>query len=221
MRSILYEWGLRFMRLMSGAKVVAFVVLFGASSAAATAATMADVVDATYGGFSVTAPTPDAVFVCHGFGCKYRTEVDLTASDHAKLAQLLAAGQASAAAERRAVAEAGAWFDRRVGPVAGTTNHVVRAGVEHMFNTTGQFDCIDSSRNTTSLLLLLDQLKLLRYHDVDVPVARGLLINGQYPHATAVLTEKSTGIKWSVDSWTVGYGQDLEIMPLERWKTLD
>jgi hypothetical protein len=204
---------------MSGVKAVAFVVvLFGASSAGAAAAIMADVVNATYDGFSVTAPTPGAVFVCHGFGCKYRTEVDLTARDHAKLAQLLAAGRASAAAERRAVAEAGAWFDRRVGPVAGTANHAARASAGHMFDT-GQFDCIDSSRNTTSLLLVLDQLKLLRYHDVDVPVARGFLIDGRYPHATAVLTEKSNGIKWSVDSWTVGYGQDLEIMPLERWKT--
>jgi hypothetical protein len=41
------------------------------------------------------------------------------------------------------------------------------------------------------------------------------------PHATAVLVEKATGTKWSIDSWTVGYGQPLEVMPLERWKTLD
>jgi hypothetical protein len=41
------------------------------------------------------------------------------------------------------------------------------------------------------------------------------------PHVTAVLVEKANGTKWAVDSWTVGYGQDLEIMPLERWKTLD
>ena len=94
----------------------------------------------------------------------------------------------------------------------------MRAGAEHLFDT-GQFDCIDSSRNTTSLLLVLDQLKLLRYHDVDVPVARGFLIDGRYPHVTAVLVEKASGTKWAVDSWTVGYGQDLEIMPLERWKT--
>ena len=33
---------------------------------------------ATYGGLSVSAPTPSMVFICHGFGCKYRDEVDLT-----------------------------------------------------------------------------------------------------------------------------------------------
>jgi len=184
----------------------------------AFANTRSYVVDAAYGGYSVTPPTPATVFVCHGFGCKYRAEVDLTPGDRAKLAQILAAGRASPAAERKAIAAAGAWFDRRVGPVAGTANHVARAGVSYMYDV-HQFDCIDSSRNTTSLLLLLDQLNLLRHHDVDAPEARGFLIDGRPPHATAVLVEKGTGTKWSVDSWTVGYGQAPDVMPLDQWKT--
>jgi hypothetical protein len=185
-----------------------------------SAATNGNVVDAAYGGYSVSPPTPSIVFVCHGFGCKYRAEVDLTAGDRAKLTQILASGKRSAAAEREAVAAAGAWFDRRIGPVAGTKDHVARAGAKYMFDV-HQFDCIDSSRNTTSLLLVLDQLKLLRYHDVDAPEARGYFIDGRPPHATAVLVEKASGTKWSFDSWTVGYGQALEVMPLERWKSLD
>jgi len=184
------------------------------------AATKPGVIDAAYGGFPVSPPTPSIVFVCHGFGCKYRAEVDLTAGDRAKLAQVLAAGRASPEAERRAVAAAGAWFDKRVGALAGTANHVARAGAKYMYDV-HQFDCIDSSRNTTSLLLLLDQLNLLRHHDVDVPEARGFFLDGRPPHATAVLVEKANGTKWSVDSWTVGYGQLLEVMPLERWKGLD
>jgi len=184
----------------------------------AFANTKSYVVDAAYSAYSVTPPTPATVFVCHGFGCKYRAEVDLTPGDRAKLAQILAAGRASPAAERKAIAAAGAWFDRRVGPAAGTTNHVARAGASYMFDV-HQFDCIDSSRNTTSLLLLLDQLNLLRHHDVDAPEARGFLIDGRGPHATAVLVEKGTGTKWSVDAWTVGYGQAPEVMPLDRWKT--
>ncbi|HET9715140.1 MAG TPA: hypothetical protein VFP60_03045 [Pseudolabrys sp.] len=196
----------------------AWVLIAGASLA--TAATKTGVIDATYGSFSVTPPTASVVFVCHGFGCKYRAEIDLTSSDRAKLAQLLAAGRSSPAAERKAVSAAGAWFDKRVGPIAGTRNHVARAGAKYMFDRR-QFDCIDSSRNTTSLLLVLDQLKLLRFHDVDAPEARGYMIDGRPPHATAVLVERETGTKWSVDSWTVGYGQALEVMPLERWKSLD
>ena len=195
-------------------------LVYAAGGDIASAATAPNVVDAAYGGYSVTPPTPSIVFVCHGFGCKYRDEVDLTPGDRAKLTQILAAGRASATAERKAVAEAGAWFDKRVGPVAGTQNHVARAGAKYMYDI-HQFDCIDTSRNTTSLLLVLDQLKLLRHHDVEAPEARGYFIDGRPPHATAVLVEKTTGTKWSVDSWTVGYGRALEVMPLERWKAID
>jgi hypothetical protein len=196
------------------------VFVYAVGGEVASAATATNVVDAAYSGLSVTPPTPSMVYVCHGFGCKYRDEVDLTAGDRTKLTQILAAGRASAAAERKAVAAAGAWFDKRVGPVAGTQNHVARAGAKYMYDI-HQFDCIDTSRNTTSLLLVLDQLKLLRHHDVDAPEARGYFIDGRPPHATAVLVEKATGTKWSIDSWTVGYGQALEVMPLERWKAVD
>jgi uncharacterized membrane protein len=199
---------------------VAGGVVYVLGGVIASAATSPNVVDAAYGGLSVTPPTPTMVFVCHGFGCKYRDEVDLTAGDRAKLTQILAAGRASPEAERKAVAAAGAWFDRRVGPIAGTQNHVARAGAKYMYDV-HQFDCIDTSRNTTSLLLVLDQLKLLRHHDVDAPEARGFFIDGRPPHATAVLVEKASGTKWSIDSWTVGYGQALEVMPLDRWKAID
>jgi hypothetical protein len=199
---------------------VAGGVVYAVGGAIAFAATSPNVVDAAYGGLSVSPPTPSTLFICHGFGCKYRDEVDLTAGDRTKLTQILAAGRASAAAERKAVAAAGAWFDKRVGPVAGTQNHVARAGAKYMYDI-HQFDCIDTSRNTTSLLLVLDQLKLLRHHDVAAPEARGFFIDGRPPHATAVLVEKATGTKWSIDSWTVGYGQTLEVMPLDRWKAID
>lgn len=178
----------------------------------------ARVAAATYGPHSMSAPTPAGLFVCHGFGCKFRTRIVLTGADRARLAQMLAPGKASAKAERRAVAAAGAWFDRRIGPVAGTRGHVARAGYEHAGDAK-QFDCIDSSRNTTALLLILEQLRLLRHHAVDVPVSRGLFVDGRSPHTTAVLAETRGGAKWSVDSWTRGYGQAPEIMPLPRWRT--
>src|SRR5512135_345567 len=174
--------------------------VFLLSIAPAAAATMEDVVAATYDGFSVTPPTPAAVYICHGFGCKYRSEVAFGPKDRATLTQLMAAGKASSAAERAAIAKAGAWFDKRVGPEAGTQHHVARAGAKYMYDTR-QLDCIDASRNTTTLLLVLEQLKLLRHHEVDVPVARGYLIDGRPPHVTAVLVDQSGGTKWAVDSW--------------------
>ena len=208
------------MRLKVSLYVAVSCVAVAGSVSIASGATRPRVVAATFAEYSVSPPTPNMVVVCHGFGCKYRVEVDLTPADRAKLTQFLAAGRASAAAERKAVAAAGAWFDKRVGPLAGTENHVARAGMKYMFDTR-QFDCIDTSRNTTSLLIVLDQLNLLRHHDVDEPEARGYMVDGRPPHATAVLVERATGKKWSINSWTVGYGQALEVMPLERWKDLD
>jgi hypothetical protein len=72
-----------------------------------------------------------------------------------------------------------------------------------------------------SLLLILDQLGLLRHHEVDEPVSRGFFVDGRSPHTTAVLVETRRGVKWSVDSCTCGYGEAPEIMPLPRWRTLD
>lgn len=195
--------------------IMGLAVVVGAAVPPALA-DMEEVVAATYDEYSVSPPTLDRVYVCHGFGCKYRTEVGLSSADHARLRQLMDAGRGSAAGERQAVAAAWAWFDRRVAPAAGTLNHVARAGAEFMFNK-AQFDCVDASRNTTTLLLLLDQLHLLRHHRVDMPVSRGLLIDGRPPHYTAVLREKISDIKWAVDSWTRGYGQPAEVMSLTHW----
>ena len=200
------------MRLKVTLYVAGCAAALMASSSIATGATRPGVVAATFAEYSVAPPTPATVFVCHGFGCKFRVEIDLTPGDRAKLAQFLAAGRASAAAERKAVAAAGAWFDKRVGPVAGTANHVARAGMKYMYDV-HQFDCIDSSRNTTSLLMLLDQLSLLRYHDVDEPEARGYMVDGRPPHATAVLIERATGKKWSVDSGPLVMGRRSKSCP--------
>jgi hypothetical protein len=176
----------------------------------------AEVIAATYNDYSVGAPTARRVVVCHGFGCKYRAEVDLSATDRARLAQIMAGGKGSPAAERQAIAGAWAWFDRRIASDAGTRNHVAAAGAEYMFDV-HQFDCVDASRNTTSLLLVLDQLGLLRFHAVDLPESRGALIDGRPFHYTAVLREKANGVKWAVDSWTRAYGQPAEVMTLDQW----
>ena len=83
---------------------IAVCVAVIGSNTIATGATRPRVVEATFAEFSVAPPTTDTVFVCYGFGCKYRVEINLTTADRAKLAQLLAAGRSSPAAERRAVA---------------------------------------------------------------------------------------------------------------------
>jgi hypothetical protein len=195
-------------------------VLLSMLLAAPALADRAYVEAAAYGSLSLSAPTRDQLTVCHGFGCQYRVELGLTSADHATLRRLMASGSGSAAKERQAVAAVGAWFDKRVAPLAGTKGHVARANRDYMFDR-GQFDCIDTSRNITSLLLVLDELGLLKYHAVAPPEARGHIVDFRPPHATAVLVEKGVGVAWSVDAWTRSYGQAPEIMPLARWKDLD
>jgi hypothetical protein len=166
-----------------------------------------------YSYYSLSVPTAASVVICHGFGCDRRTEIGLGKADHSKLTALLAPGKKSAEAERGALANAVAWFDRRVGPEAGTTKRIARAGI--MTETgPGQMDCIDTSRNTTSYLIILDQLKLLRFHQIEAPVARGYFVS---PHATAVLRESKSGQQWAFDNWTRKYGEKPDVMPLAKW----
>jgi hypothetical protein len=172
---------------------------------------------AAYADLSLVLPSPSLVVVCHGFGCRLHTEIGLTAADRARLTQILHAGKASAAAERTAIAAAVAWFDRRVGPEAGTAHHVARGGHDQMGDAASQFDCIDASRNTTSLLLVLDELHLLKYHRVEQTVARGAFIDGRWPHATAVVAELASDREWAVDSWTHAAGEKPDVKPLQVW----
>ena len=194
-----------------------FMGVLGALGASLSS-TSALTIDEAYASVSLSRPTTRLVIVCHDFGCAQRTPIGLGAGDLATLSSLLAPGRASAEAERRAIAAAGAWFDRRVGPAAGTTHRIARANGLGEQNKLGQMDCIDTSRNSTSLLLILEQLHLLKHHKVEGPEARGFLLDGLGPHATAVLTDIHTGKQWAVDSWTHKYGEKPDVIPLDVWK---
>jgi hypothetical protein len=162
-------------------------------------------------------PSPSTVIVCHGFGCRGRTEIAFSAADRARLTSILSGGRASPPAERQAIAGAVAWFDRRIGPEAGTVRHIARAGHDQMNDADHQFDCIDASRNTTTLLHVLDEMRLLKFHRVEETVSRGALIDGRWPHATAVVADLQTRKEWAVDSWTHAYGEKPDVKPLNIW----
>ncbi len=197
-------------------------LIFGGVAAMTTSsAALARSLDATaisdYANLSLTPPSTSAIIVCHGFGCRIHTEIAMGAADRAHLAQMFSGAKGSAAAERSAIANAGQWFDRRIGPATGTTHHIARAGYEHFTEAENQFDCIDTSRNTTTLLLLLDQLGLLKFHRVEQTVARGGFLDGRWPHATAVITDLKTQVKWAVDPWVHPAGEKPDVKPLETW----
>jgi hypothetical protein len=166
--------------------------------------------------WNMSLPSTGRIVVCHGFGCTFRTEIALSAGDRGRMTDLMAAGMASAIAERGAIGKTEAWFEKRVAPQAGTTTRVARAGVLlGKGRDPGQFDCIDTTTNTNSLLLVLDQLGLLRHHVIAAPRSR-LLIN-EGPHYTATIKDKRTGRDWTVDPWTHQGSEVPDIWPVEKW----
>ncbi len=175
---------------------------------------------ALYSSVSIFPPTAKSMTVCYGFVCRRREELDFTAGDRAALTQIMAAGHASAAAERAATQKAVVWFDRRMGPILGTNKRVAKADIRAM-DDRHNFDCWDTTRNTTSLLLVLQQWGLFKFHAVGDPHYRGNALMLQLPHNTAVLVDRATRVEWAVDLWPHGYLQPPDVMTVEKWVTED
>ena len=169
-----------------------------------------------YSKVSIFPPTAKSMTVCYGFVCRRRVMLDFTAGDRNALTQIMAAGRGSAAAERAAVRKAVIWFDRRMGPVLGTSTRVARADFRHR-DDAHNYDCWDTTRNTTSLLLVLQQWGLLKFHGVGDPHYRGNALVLQTPHNTAVLVDRATRVEWVVDMWTRGYPQPPDVMTVQKW----
>ena len=172
--------------------------------------------EALYTTVSIFPPSANAMTVCYGFVCRRREILDFTPGDRNALMQILAAGRASAAAERAAVQKAVIWFDRRMGPLIGTDKRVAKADFRY-FDDKHNYDCWDTTRNTTSLLLVLQQWGLLKHHVVGDPHYRGNALVLQTPHNTAVLVDRATRIEWVVDMWPRGYLQPPDVMTVEKW----
>jgi hypothetical protein len=201
---------------VAAATSVVLLTLAALALAAAPVRAEDDPIATFYEDLALEPPTTESVLACHGVGCRYRTEIVLTNADRLRLATMLAPGRTSPTFERRAVATAIAWWDRRIGPVAGTTARVESAGIDETGDP-GQMDSVDTSINNTSLFLLLDQLKLLRFHQVEPPVARKQTDEGEALQATAILSELNGGRKWVFDNWAQKYGEMPAVEPLEQW----
>jgi hypothetical protein len=201
------------MRWLDGAVVVAWLAL---SAVSATAMQLSEAQAQLYSSVSILPPSAERMTVCYGFVCRRRYVFDFEPADRKKLTELLAAGRASAEAERKAVQQAVVWFDRHIGPIIGTNTRIAYADFRY-FDDKHNFDCYDTTRNTTSLLLVLQEWGLLRHHTVADPRYRGNFLVLQTPHNTAILRDRATGQNWVVDMWTKAYGELPDVMPVEKW----
>ena len=161
------------------------------------------------------AQTSSRIDICHGYGCAFRSRLDLGPADAKKFAAIMAAGKASPQAERAAVSRAVSYFEKRAQEVTG-----VRDQPRSEFGASrirGQMDCVDESTNTDALLRYLQGKGLLRHHKVDARASRGFLLDGRYPHWTAVI-RAADGTRWVVDSWYAPMGGAPDVFPLSQWK---
>jgi hypothetical protein len=200
--------------------------VFGAVLAAlpgvpsAKAVEMSSAIAYLYSSVSIYPPSAKSMTVCYGFVCRRREILDFTAGDRSAITQIMAAGRASAAAERAAVQKVVVWFDRRMGPILGTNKRVAKADFRY-FDDKHNYDCWDTTRNTTSLLLVLQEWGLLKHHAIGDPRYRGNTLVLQTPHNTAVLVDRATKVEWVVDLWPRGYLQPPDVMTVQKWVTED
>ena len=164
----------------------------------------------------IAMPKVDRLPYCHGFGCEFKTAIPLTEADTAYLRKLFETHRASPAEERVAVDLADQWWEKKADGVIGAPPD--RRGSELSdAHRPGQTDCIDEATNTTTLLTWLEENGLLRHHTTRRPESRGAFL---YAHATAVMTDRSSGVDWVADSWMRDSGDRIDIMPLEKWFSL-
>jgi hypothetical protein len=200
-----------------GCAILAMVIGTGlASRSLAHAVELSSGISELYTSVSIYPPSANSMTICYGFVCRRRYILDFTQADKMALTQIMAAGKASAVAERSAVQKAVIWFDRRVGPVIGTDKRIANADFRY-FDDKHNFDCWDTTRNVTSLLLVMQEWGLFKHHTVSDPKYRGNALVLQTPHNTPVLLDRVTRVGWVVDMWTRGYAQAPEVMTVDQW----
>ncbi|MCC6597759.1 MAG: hypothetical protein IT559_03100 [Alphaproteobacteria bacterium] len=153
---------------------------------------------------------------CQGYGCRITKNATLSPDDLKKIQKIFIPAATTAQAERTQIASAIGLLERIIGEQTGTQND--RAGT---FRKVGdnQLDCVDESTNTTIYLLLLKEMNLLKFHDIEAPTVRLPIIHaGRWPHQTAVIHENGNGTKFAVDSWFHDNGANAEIITLKQWK---
>jgi hypothetical protein len=187
--------------------IIALVLLSGCASGLSDPSIV-------YSRLNIDTPSIEQFPHCRGYGCAKIDMVGLDDSEKAELRSLFQ-DNFNANDEHQNIQTAIAYLENIIGAKTGTGEDVagtyVRLG-------NYQQDCIDESTNTTTYLMILDQMALLKFHDVNALSSRPPILSGRLgPHRTAVIVEKETGIKYAVDSWFHDNGVKPEIVEMDTW----
>lgn len=150
---------------------------------------------------------------CYDFGCKSTQELHFEPADWTEIRALFDDGVVDSETERQAIRRAVALMERISGELSGT--HLDKAGNYPGYDLARQMDCIDESTNTYQYLLALQQLDLLKWHEV-YPKQRRIVWFAT--HWTASISEIGSEQVYAVDSWYRDNGEMPYIQPLEDWR---
>ena len=155
--------------------------------------------------FSTKPPRADTVTVCHAYGCKAQTPFTFTSSDIAEISALMTRVRRddSPAEERRAIAYAIAWMERRVAPAARTASD--RPSMDFLGSGDESQQDFEAT-NTTSYLLVLERHGLIQHHSVERPFAKDDL--SHWTHWAALIRERKSGELFAIDSSSSANGEN-------------
>lgn len=154
--------------------------------------------------------------LCHGYSCTYKSPAGFTKTEWEKVRGIFGKGGAKdATSERSKIGQAIAMMEGFSGAKTGTSGDLPMAGAFKENNY--QMDCIDETINTTHYVGFLQQDGLLKFHEIADPTHRGYFIDGRWPHNTAVIREKDSGMLFVVDSFYRGNGEEPYILPRQDW----
>jgi hypothetical protein len=160
-------------------------------------------------------PSPRSFPYCRNHTCETIRTLAFTDEQWAAVTGPLSRPSADAIEERARIAVSVATYEVKAGMKAGTTND--RGGTIVGFFRSGQLDCMDEATNTDTLLVMLDNEGLLRWHRRGQPRMRLVFLSDGVPHVTATVIERENGATYAVDSWFRDNGEPADVVPLEEW----
>lgn len=160
--------------------------------------------------------SPESFMLCHGYSCTQKSEAGFTASEWQGVLAIFRQNPArNAEAERSKIGQAIALMEQYSGAKTGTDDDDAEAvGIKRNIK---QLDCIDETVNTSMYVRFLQEAGALKFHEVAEPTHRGYLIDGKWPHNTAVIRETDNSALFVVDSFYRKNGEEPHIMPRATW----
>lgn len=159
--------------------------------------------------------SPESFVQCHGYSCTSKSPTSFTDDEWKDVLGIFKKSAKTAEEERSKIGQAIALMERQIGAKTGTSEDVGEAVARKTSRL--QLDCIDETINTTHYIGFLQKDGLLRFHEITEPTHRGYIVDGTWPHNTAVMREVGNGQLWAVDSFYRSNGEAPYIVPRAAW----